>query len=70
MTATIMVADDEKGIRRAMEAALRDDPRYSVVAEALETARREKPALIFLDVRMPRMSGLEVCRALKSDPAT
>ena len=75
MSATIMVADDEEGIRRVMEATLRDDPRYSVVvaidgAEALEVARREKPNLAFLDVRMPGMSGLEVCRALKSDPAT
>ncbi|MFH1140329.1 MAG: response regulator [Chloroflexota bacterium] len=75
MSATIMVADDDEGIRRVMEATLRDDPRYRVVAasdgaEALDVARREKPNLAFLDVRMPRMSGLEVCRALKSDPAT
>lgn len=75
MSATIMIADDEESIRRVMAGTLAGDPRYRVVvardgAEALETARREKPALIFLDVRMPRISGLEVCRALKSDPAT
>ncbi len=75
MATTVMIAEDEESIRHLMEATLRDGPRYRVVvasdgAEALEVARREKPALVFLDVRMPRMSGLEVCRALKSDPAT
>ncbi|MBI4281921.1 MAG: response regulator [Chloroflexi bacterium] len=75
MGTTIMIADDEASLRRLMEATLRDDPRYRMVVatngvEALEMARREKPNLVFLDVRMPRMSGLEVCHALKSDPVT
>ena len=34
----------------------------------LETARREKPDLILLDLEMPDMSGFDVCRALKTDP--
>lgn len=75
MGTTIMIADDEASIRRLMEATLRDDLRYRVVvaadgAEALEVARREKPDLVFMDVRMPKISGLEVCRALKADTAT
>ena len=37
---------------------------------ALEIARRASPDLILLDIMMPEMDGFEVCRALKSDPAT
>ena len=39
-------------------------------AEALETARRDNPDIILLDVMMPKMNGYEVCLALKRDPAT
>jgi sigma-B regulation protein RsbU (phosphoserine phosphatase) len=38
--------------------------------QALEIAFKEKPDLILLDIRMPGMDGLEVCRQLKADPAT
>lgn len=36
--------------------------------QALEIARREKPALIYMDVSMPVMDGLACCKALKKDP--
>ncbi len=38
--------------------------------EALRQIRRSRPVLVVLDIMLPRLSGLEVARRLKSDPAT
>ena len=38
--------------------------------EALEKARDQSPRLVLLDIMMPRLDGLEVCRQLKADPDT
>src|SRR5882724_10872233 len=65
----ILVVDDEPQILRVMRASL--PPRgYEVVTarggqEALDQIQKEMPDLIILDLVMPEMSGLEVCRQVR-----
>ncbi len=70
----ILVAEDERDIRELIGFSLGLADYEVVLArdgmEAVEEAATEKPDLILLDVRMPRMSGYEACRRLKKDPAT
>ena len=67
--ATVLVADDESHILNVVSMKLRRGG-YEVVtasdgAEALELARGpSRPALVLTDFNMPRMNGLELCRAL------
>lgn len=70
--AKILIAEDERDIRELVTFTLQYGG-HEVVAvtngeEALESAHREMPELILLDVRMPRMTGYEACRRLKADP--
>jgi DNA-binding response OmpR family regulator len=71
----VLVADDEEDIRLLVALAVRKAG-CSVVAavgdglEALAAARAELPDLVVLDVAMPGATGLEVCAALRSAPAT
>lgn len=71
----VLLADDDKSVRDLLVETLGDDERYQVLEaadgeQALEIARKRRPNLVFLDVLMPKKNGFEVCRALKSDPAT
>ena len=70
----VLVVEDDRFLRRACEASLRHRGFDVIVAadgeEGLQLARAERPALILLDLLMPKMSGLEVLRALKADEAT
>ncbi|MGY1631778.1 response regulator transcription factor [Geodermatophilus sp. SYSU D01186] len=72
---TVLVADDEDDIRGLVCLAVRRAG-CTVVAEtadgssALTAARTDPPDLAVLDVSMPGATGLEVCAALRSDPAT
>ncbi len=74
MAERILIADDEPDVLRLVSGNLRQAGFEVLQAgdggEALEIARREAPALIVLDQMMPTMSGTEVCKALKHDPAT
>lgn len=70
----ILVAEDERDIRELIGFTLRFAG-FEVVlvsngTEAIEQALSEQPDLILLDVRMPKITGYEVCRQLKENPAT
>jgi len=71
----VLVVDDEMFIRSLILVALGGDRRLHLTLaqdgeEALATARRTKPSALILDVRIPKMSGYEVCEALRADEAT
>ncbi|MGE0827520.1 MAG: response regulator [Candidatus Binatia bacterium] len=71
---TILLADDEVNLRMLARITL-DDPDYRIIeAEdgltALALARTERPDLLVLDWMMPGLSGIEVARELRRDPAT
>jgi DNA-binding response OmpR family regulator len=70
----ILVAEDEKDIRELIAFTLRfagfDVLLATNGAEAVEVAEAERPDLVILDVRMPKMSGYEACRRLKENPQT
>ncbi|MGD0060871.1 MAG: response regulator [Verrucomicrobiia bacterium] len=72
--ARILVVDDESAIRE-YETALLSELGHEVLvaadgAEALELARTKQPHLVLLDIMMPELSGIEVCRQLRADPRT
>jgi DNA-binding response OmpR family regulator len=65
--------DDEDGVRALVRMTL-DNGSYEIIeacegGEALEMARQYHPDLVLLDVMLPDVSGLEVCRKLKEDPS-
>jgi DNA-binding NarL/FixJ family response regulator len=64
-----LVVDDEPGFRRFIATLLERVPlpviEASTGAEASEAARRVRPRLVVVDVRLPDVSGLEVCRELR-----
>ncbi|MDA9403892.1 PleD family two-component system response regulator [Bradyrhizobium sp. CCBAU 45389] len=74
MSARILVVDDVPANVKLLEARLSaeyfDVMTASNGAEALAISRRAECDIILLDVMMPDMDGFEVCRRLKSDPAT
>ena len=69
----VLVADDQEWSARGLESIL--GPRgYAVLRaytgrQALELARSAQPDLVLLDVRMPDLDGIEVCRMLREEPA-
>jgi DNA-binding NarL/FixJ family response regulator len=70
VTIRVLLADDQAMIRGGLRMILEDQPDISVIAEAsdgvgaIEQARRLRPDVCLVDIRMPRLDGIEVTRAL------
>ncbi|WP_243310452.1 response regulator transcription factor [Fundidesulfovibrio agrisoli] len=77
MSGKILIVDDEVHIRMLLEQTLEDlEEEHGIQLltasngeEALALIKREHPAIIFLDIMMPKLNGYEVCRRIKSDAA-
>jgi DNA-binding response OmpR family regulator len=73
MSRTILVVDDEATLREALAEAIEADGLRVVTAadgrEALERFRSESPDLVLLDLMLPQVSGIEVCRILRRESA-
>lgn len=74
MSLKILIVDDESHIRSLIEQSLEELEDNGVdffTAEngeqALEIIKEESPQLVFLDVMMPKMNGMEVCRRVKKE---
>jgi two-component system chemotaxis response regulator CheY len=72
---TILVVDDDPMIRKLIATTLEDVSGYRLQEagdgfEAVERAVDARPEIVFLDIDMPRLNGIETCRRLRSDPAT
>ncbi len=72
-SAKVLIVDDSRTIRQYLTQVLCSE--YEIItascgADAVVQAVEHRPSLILLDVVMPDMNGYEVCRRLKSDPAT
>ncbi len=74
MAKKILIVDDEAHIRMLIEQTLEDleDEGVEFLSaengeQALEIIEAEKPELVFLDVMMPKLNGMEVCRRVKKE---
>lgn len=72
--ARILVVEDESDLRDLLSYNLRNEGHEVVeaatVGAAFASIRKDKPELVVLDLMLPDMSGTELCRMVKSDPAT
>jgi len=70
----ILIADDDTEMLEMLSSMLEREG-YTVLkaengVEAVEMARKELPALVMLDIHMPKMDGLTACKQIKSDKVT
>jgi two-component system chemotaxis response regulator CheY len=75
MSRGVLIVDDDQFIRKLISTTLEDVTNFELHEaadglEALEIAGREHPAIVFLDVDMPALDGIETCRRLRADEAT
>ncbi len=70
----VLIVDDDPFIRKLILTTLEGVSAFDLREacdglEAVETARREGPRLVFLDIDMPCMDGIEACRRMRAEPA-
>ena len=75
MSRGVLIVDDDQFIRKLITTTLEDVADFDLHEaadglQALEVARRERPAIVFLDVEMPELDGIEACRRLRADETT
>lgn len=75
MRRTILIVDDDPMIRKLIATTLEDVSGYRLEeaadgAEAVAAAASAQPQIVFLDVDMPNVNGIEACRRLRADPST
>ena len=74
MERAVLIVDDDPFIRKLIVTTLEGVSTFrlhqaSDGEEAVEAARRESPRLVFLDIDMPRLDGIEACRRIRAQPA-
>jgi diguanylate cyclase (GGDEF)-like protein len=74
MVERLLLIDDDRSTHQALDRELADEPfeilHALVPEEGIRLALRERPSVILLDLNMPGMDGLKVCRHLKDTPGT
>ena len=68
----VLIVDDDQFIRKLIATTLEDVAEFDLHEaadgiEAIEVARARRPTLVFLDVDMPRLNGIEACRQLRAE---
>ena len=74
MDAHVLIVDDEADLLMSLEYALSREGYRTTTAEsgrsALAKVAGTRPDLVILDLQLPDLSGIEVCRRMKADPET
>jgi two-component system chemotaxis response regulator CheY len=71
----VLIVDDDPFIRKLIATTLEDVAGFDLLqasdgAEAVDIAARERPAIVFLDVDMPRLDGIEACARIRASEGT
>src|SRR4051794_35113119 len=68
-----LIVDDESPARSRIRQLLRDEADFKIIGEcangreAIETIKQQKPDVVFLDVQMPGLSGVDFCPVISAD---